>query len=88
MIVNSNQEAQAMDQSDLALIATHSDQDAELKALFDEHVTFEKLIEKLESKPYLNPTEDKEVKELKKKKLAGKMRIETILEKYRKAEAN
>lgn len=77
-----------MDQSDLALIVEHCDQDAELKALFDEHVTFEKLIEKLESKPYLNPTEDKEVKELKKKKLAGKMRIVTILDKIRKAEAN
>ncbi len=77
-----------MDNRDLELIAKFSESDAELRALYDEHVAFGKMIEKLESKPYLNPTEDLEVKELKKKKLAGKTRISGILEKYRKVEAN
>ena len=77
-----------MDSRDLELIAKHSESDAELRALWDEHVAFGKLIDKLESKPYLNPTEDLEVKELKKKKLAGKTRITTILEKYRHPEAS
>ena len=77
-----------MDSRDLELIAEHSESDAELRALYDEHVAFGKLIDKLESKPYLNPTEDLEVKELKKKKLAGKTRITSILEKYRNAEAS
>lgn len=76
-----------MDQRDKELIAKYLDVDAELKVLLDDHKNFEKLIEKLEGKPYLNPTEDKEVKELKKKKLAGKTRIEAILANYRKMEA-
>ncbi len=77
-----------MDNRDLELIARFSDTDAELRALYDDHVALDKLIDKLESKPYLNATEDQEVKELKKKKLAGKTRIQTLLDKYRKAEAN
>jgi hypothetical protein len=77
-----------MDNRDLELIAKHSDADAELGALYDEHVAFGKLIDKLEGKPYLNATEENEVRELKKKKLAGKTRIQSILNKYRTAEAN
>lgn len=77
-----------MDSRDLELITKHSESDAELRALWDEHVAFGKLIDKLESKPYLNATEDLEVKELKKKKLAGKTRITSILEKYRNVEAS
>ncbi|GFK94563.1 hypothetical protein NNJEOMEG_02410 [Fundidesulfovibrio magnetotacticus] len=76
-----------MDSRDLELIAKVSETDAELRALYDEHLAYEKLIEKLESKSYLNATELMEVKELKKKKLAGKTRMEAILIKYRKAEA-
>lgn len=75
-----------MDQRDLDLIAKYSEQDAELRSLYDEHLTYDKLIEKLVGKPYLNPTEHLEVKELKKKKLAGKTRLEALLNKYRKAE--
>jgi uncharacterized protein YdcH (DUF465 family) len=71
----------------MELIQKLSDSDQELRALYDEHVAFGKLIEKLESKPYLNATEDLEIKELKKKKLAGKTRINVILDTYRKAEA-
>lgn len=77
-----------MDSRDLELIAKYSESDAELRALYDDHVALDKLIEKLENKPYLNAAEDVEVKELKKKKLAGKTRIHGILDNYRKAEAN
>ncbi len=77
-----------MDSRDLELIAKYSASDAALSALYDDHVAFEKLINKLESKSYLNSTETQEVKELKKKKLAGKTRLEAVLDKYRKAEAN
>lgn len=75
-----------MDSRDLELIAKVGESDAELRALYDEHLAYEKLIEKLENKPYLNPTELLEVKELKKKKLAGKTRMESLLIKYRKVE--
>ncbi|KAF0232474.1 DUF465 domain-containing protein [Fundidesulfovibrio putealis] len=77
-----------MDSRDLELIAKHSESDVELRALYSEHVAFDKLIDKLEGKSFLNATEDLEIKELKKKKLAGKTRIQTILDKYRQAEAN
>jgi hypothetical protein len=76
-----------MDTRDIELIKKLAETDAELSALWDDHVAYGKMIEKLESKPYLNPAEDKEVKELKKKKLAGKTRIQAILDKHRKAEA-
>ncbi len=73
-----------MEQSDLDLINQYSEQDAELRGLYEEHIAFEKLLEKLENKPYLSPVETREVKEIKKKKLAGKTKIEAVLMKYRK----
>ena len=75
-----------MDQRDLELIAKYGEADPELKSLYEEHVAFEKILEKMEGKPFLTPSEETELKEIKKKKLAGKTRIETLLMKYRKAE--
>lgn len=77
-----------MDSHDLELIAKHSESDTELSALYADHVAFERMINKLENKSFLNATELQEVKELKKKKLAGKTRLEILLAEYRKAEAN
>lgn len=77
-----------MDQRDLDLIAKYGEADPELKSLFEEHIAFEKILEKMESKPYLTPSEETELKEIKKKKLSGKTRIETLLVKYRKAEVH
>ena len=76
-----------MDSRDVELIIKFSGQDAELKALWDEHVEFERVLEKLESKPFLTPAEETEAKELKKKKLAGKTKLQTLLNKYRVSEA-
>jgi uncharacterized protein len=76
-----------MEQRDLDLIAKHSGNDQHLRLLWEDHVMFEKMLERLESKPFRTPGEDLEVKELKKKKLAGKTKLENILEKYRKSEA-
>jgi uncharacterized protein len=75
-----------MDQRDLDLIATYGEADPELKSLYEEHVAFEKILEKMEGKPFLTPSEVTELKEIKKKKLSGKTRIDTLLGKYRKAE--
>jgi len=75
-----------MDKTDLELIIKCSEQDAELKGLYDEHISYGKIIEKLENKAYLSPTETLEIKELKKKKLAGKTRMEALLIKYRKGD--
>jgi uncharacterized protein YdcH (DUF465 family) len=75
-----------MEQRDLDLIAKYGEADPELKSLFEEHIAFEKILEKMEGKPFRTPSEETELKEIKKKKLSGKTRIETLLMKYRKAE--
>ena len=76
-----------MEAKDLELIEMYGAEDAELKALWDQHIVFEKMVEKLEAKTYLSPTETQEMKELKKKKLAGKTKLQSLLDKYRQAEA-
>ena len=75
-----------MDQHDLELIAKYGEADPELKSLYEEHIAFEKILNKMEGKPFLTPSELTELKEIKKKKLTGKTRIEPLLMKYRKAE--
>ena len=75
-----------MEQYELELIARYGDNDPELKALWDEHIAFEKRLEKFESKPFLTPAEELEMKELKQKKSAGKTRMQAILEKYKAME--
>lgn len=75
-----------MDQRDLELIAKYGEADPELKSLYEEHRAFEKILDKMEGKPFLTPSEETELREIKKKKLTGKTRIETLLMKYRKAE--
>lgn len=76
-----------MEQRDLALLDKFRDQDAELKALWEEHLLYEKQLEKLENKSFLTPAETRTVKEIKKKKLTGKTKIQGILDRYRQSEA-
>ncbi|WP_028574496.1 hypothetical protein [Desulfonatronovibrio hydrogenovorans] len=75
-----------MEQFELELIAKYGEKDEELKQLWDDHISYEKILEKYETKPFLTPVEEQEVKELKKKKLAGKTKMHTILDKYKTAE--
>jgi len=75
-----------MEQQDLELIAAHMGHDEELKSLGEDHVGFEKILERYSGKTVLSPAEDLEVKEYKKKKLAGKTRIQALLEKYKRQE--
>ncbi len=56
----------------------------ELTSLWEEHVLYEKQIEKLESKPFLTPAEDLNLKQLKKQKLEGKTRMHELLDQVRK----
>ncbi|WP_419787777.1 DUF465 domain-containing protein [Pseudodesulfovibrio sp.] len=76
-----------MESDDIKLIEKYGTEDVQLKSLWDQHVTYEKMLEKLESKSFLSPTEMQEMKELKKKKLAGKTTLQTLLDKYRSMEA-
>ena len=71
-----------MEARDIELLERFSEQDPELKALWEEHVLYEKQLEKLESKPFLSPQEQSVVREIKKKKLTGKTKIQGILDRY------
>ena len=75
-----------METMDRALIEKYAAQDVELSALWAQHLGYEKMIEKLEGK-HLSPVVDQEIKELKKKKLAGKTKLQALLDKYRQQEA-
>lgn len=75
-----------MESADLQLIEKHMDQDYELKALYEQHVEYEKILEKFEGRAYLSPTQTQEIKQLKKKKLAGKTKLQLLLDKYRQSE--
>lgn len=76
-----------MEALDRALIEKYAVEDSELRALWQQHQDFEKMIVKLEGKPFLSPAIEQEVKELKKKKLAGKTKLQALLDKYRQQEA-
>ena len=76
-----------MEVRDVELLEKHLHHDDNLKALWDEHILFEKQLQKLESKPYLTPLEEKSVRELKKQKLDGKTKIQIMLDRYRQLES-
>jgi len=73
-----------MEQWELDLINKLVDKDEELKRLWEEHLELEKKIEEYNKRLYLTPEEEAEKNRLKKLKLAGKDRIQEILNKYRK----
>ncbi len=75
-----------MEQYEKELLEKYAQKDEDLKELLDNHIAFEKMLEKYETRPFLTPAEDQEVKKLKKKKLAGKTRMHTILSKYKQME--
>jgi len=72
-----------MDARDTAMILEHINDNRELKNLWDEHLGFEKALEKIDRKPYLSPDEKVERKRLQLAKLAGRTRIDAILTDYR-----
>ncbi|MBU1248887.1 MAG: DUF465 domain-containing protein [Proteobacteria bacterium] len=75
-----------METIDIDLVKMHQDEDPEIRALWEQHVEFEKILEKFEGRPYLSPTQTQEIKQLKKKKLAGKTKLQLLLDKYRETE--
>ena len=77
-----------MENHDLELIQSHLKEDKDLSVLFKEHLSFEKQLAKLDHKLFLTPEEEVLRKELQKKKLKGKDKMEIILKKYRGGEKN
>lgn len=75
-----------MEKTDLELIAELSDRNSEVKILWEEHLLYEKQLDKLEKKSFRSPEEERVVKEIKKKKLLGKTKLLKILDRYRTEE--
>lgn len=72
-----------MEQRDLLLLEKYAATNPELKDLWDDHILYEKQIEKLEAKPFCTPTEVQTLKQLKKQKLEGKTKLHTLLDQCR-----
>lgn len=75
-----------MEEKDRILIDKHIGRDEELKKYVREHQLFEKQLEELEGKHFLTADEELQQKRIKKLKLAGRDKIESILKKYRDAD--
>jgi len=73
-----------MDQHEIDLLEKYAPTDPELKSLWEDHVLYEKQVEKLESKAYRTPTEEQTLKQLKKQKLEGKTKLMDILDHLKK----
>lgn len=76
-----------MEQYELDLIAKYGDQDPQIKELWEQHLSLERELERYANKPFLSPQEESQMKEIKKRKLAGKSKLQDLLEEYRKREA-
>lgn len=75
-----------MEQRDIMLIEKYVNEDESLRHLYKEHIEFERRLEQYNSKHFLTSVEEVERKELQKKKLLGRDKMEDILRKYRKLE--
>ena len=64
-----------MEPYELTLVEKLAENDPEVKNLRDEHALFGKQLQLLESKSYLTPQEEQEVRTLKKQKLDRKTRL-------------
>ncbi len=73
-----------MDQQELELLETYAATDPELKSLWEDHVLYEKQVEKLEHKVFRSPTEEQTLKQLKKQKLEGKTQLMAVLDRLKK----
>ncbi len=74
-----------MTPSDLHLIEALTPDNPELETLLADHTRYESALEAFASRSWLSPEEEAQVRRLKREKLAGRDRIETILEPHRAA---
>lgn len=75
-----------MEPRDIDLIAKYAPLDAELKELWDDHLLYEKQVEKLEKQVYRTQQEEQTLKQLKKQKLEGKTKLMALLDTYKAQE--
>ena len=72
-----------MNERDLTLIATLSPSNPELAGLVSQHADYEEQLRSLTRERWLAPQEQALVKQLKRRKLRGRDRIEAILRRHR-----
>lgn len=72
-----------MEENDVRLIRKLVPHNKELKKLWDEHLEYEKKLEKYSERRYFSTEDELRRKEIQKLKLAGRDRIEEILHKRR-----
>ena len=72
-----------MEQRDLLLVEKYAATHPELKELWEDHILYEKQVEKLEARTY-----EQTLKQLKKQKLEGKTRLHDLLDQLRRQEEN
>ena len=72
-----------MEQRELLLLEKYAAVNPELKELWEDHILYEKQVEKLEAKVYRTPTEEQTLKQLE-----GKTRLHAILDGYNEQEGN
>lgn len=77
-----------MEQHELILLEKYSPVNVALKELWDDHILYEKQVEKLEAKAFRSPTEEQSLKQLKKQKLEGKTQLLAMLESCKAQEGN
>lgn len=71
-----------MEEREIQLLERFAPNDPELKELWDDHVLYEKQVDKLEAKGFRTPTEEQTLKQLKKQKLEGKTKFMAILDRH------
>lgn len=72
-----------MEEKAQTLVQQLCDENARFRMLYEEHLFFEKQLQKLEQKTFLTPEEEVERKKVQKLKLAGKDEMERILQNCR-----
>lgn len=75
-----------MEKRELELLQNLAQDHPDVKSLWDDHILFNKQLEKLEGKAYLTPDEQNQVRQLKKQKLDGKTKLVALLHQYSKQE--
>ena len=75
-----------MEKTELAMLEQLAPEHPDLQALWDEHILYEKQLEKLESKSFRTPAEDQQMRQIKKQKLDGKTKMVTLVNQYSKKE--
>ena len=73
-----------MEKRELELLEKLAPTHPDLKILWDDHILYEKQLEKLESKKFLTPVEEQQVRQIKKQKLDGKTKMVSLLKEYSK----